>query len=48
MPRNKKIKTVRISTTRKDLELDDEPEEDESSFETLATLAIIRKHRRGL
>ncbi|THX25497.1 hypothetical protein D6C90_06565 [Aureobasidium pullulans] len=48
MPRNKKIKTLRISTTRKALESHDESEEDVSSFETPATLATTRKRRRGL
>lgn len=48
MPRNKKIKTLRISTTSKALESHDESEEDVSSFETPATLATTRKRRRGL
>ncbi|KEQ79848.1 hypothetical protein M438DRAFT_409157 [Aureobasidium pullulans EXF-150] len=48
MPRNKKIKTLRISTTRKALDSHDEPKEDESSFETPATLATTRKRRHGL
>ncbi|THZ08729.1 hypothetical protein D6C95_01520 [Aureobasidium pullulans] len=48
MPRNKKIKTLRISTTRKALESHDESEDDESSFETPVTLATTRKRRRGL
>jgi hypothetical protein len=42
------VKTVRIPTTRKTLELHGESEEDESSFETPATLVTTRKRRSGL
>lgn len=48
IPRNKKIETLHISTTRKALESHDGSKQDESSFETPATLATTRKRRRGL